>query len=756
MRLSRATTCTLAIPLLVASIVHTQEKPQVDLKDPAAVALAYANACRAGDGEAALALIAPDDPSLPRLREMLAQMKQSGGAVPPMEGLLADYLLLPVGVKLDRELVGTTQEGDQATVKLKATATVAHSVALARQPDGTWRVKLIASLEASAPGGKSSVAGYFTQQPQQPRGPEEASQGPQGRGQDVWPSENNLRQLMGAVTQYATDHDGQLPHAERWVDDLEPYVLDRSAFRCPARPELEYGYAMNSDLSGKALGNDWEARRGMVVLFEWPGGERNARASAGEASRLKSLRADGTIAMATADTRTFVLRPGTTLAQKLEAERTANTCADHLRRLVGAARKYARDHGGLLPRAESWQEDLAPYARPGQVAGGGGADDRQSRNRLGQLYRALEEYGRDHDGKLPVADRWMDELQPYVMERSPFKCPAMPDLDYGYAMNDEVSGKALGEDWGVRSRTLLLFEWASGERNAHATPAHLAAAGSPRGGGRTVVLAANGNATTLPVGATFADVTEAERLGNECSDHLRKLAGAARKYAREHGGILPGADSWLADLAPYLAAAGDPELLLRCPAAPDLDYAYAINRDVAGKNAAQISDHDRTILFFESDLNVPNATGLPGWPPQGPCRHMAAWSDSGSRFDYLAYLSGSVEVGPTGGRGDGQPGALDTLLTCPAAPNLKYAYAINREVAGKKATELTAHDQIVLFFESDLNVPNAAGLPDKDGPAAPRHLASWGDQERGFSFTGRLNGDVVQGPVTPVPATGGR
>ena len=39
--------------------------------------------------------------------------------------------------------------------------------------------------------------------------------------------------------------------------------------------------------------------------------------------------------------------------------------------------------------------------------------------------------------------------------------------------------------------------------------------------------------------------------------------------------------------------------------------------------------------------------------------------------------------------------------------------------------ELTDHEDIVLFFGSDLNVPNAAGDPNQDAPAHARHVNEW-------------------------------
>ena len=65
----------------------------------------------------------------------------------------------------------------------------------------------------------------------------------------------NIRAICRALVAYARDHDRRLPRGSSWCDDIEPY-LSRAGhgpetLKCPSRPELECGYALNAALAGR-------------------------------------------------------------------------------------------------------------------------------------------------------------------------------------------------------------------------------------------------------------------------------------------------------------------------------------------------------------------------------------------------------------------------------------------------------------------------------------------------------------------------
>jgi hypothetical protein len=80
--------------------------------------------------------------------------------------------------------------------------------------------------------------------------------------------EKNMHALGLAMMQYQIDYDGRLPEADRWVDQVRPYVKNPKVFRCPAdRTAGRCSYAMNTDLSGKRE-SEIEDASNTVLLYE--------------------------------------------------------------------------------------------------------------------------------------------------------------------------------------------------------------------------------------------------------------------------------------------------------------------------------------------------------------------------------------------------------------------------------------------------------------------------------------------------------
>ena len=105
--------------------------------------------------------------------------------------------------------------------------------------------------------------------------------------------------------------------------------------------------------------------------------------------------------------------------------------------------------------------------------------------------------------------------------------------------------------------------------------------------------------------------------------------------------MLPNKDSWQDDLALYLIEEPGLVDVFRCLKAEELDYAYAINSEVAGMDATELTGHDEIVLFFESDENVANASGDPERDAATPTRHVGGWeAQRGNQVSYLNGLSG--------------------------------------------------------------------------------------------------------------------
>jgi prepilin-type processing-associated H-X9-DG protein len=79
---------------------------------------------------------------------------------------------------------------------------------------------------------------------------------------------SNEKQIALAMLMFADDHDGILPNADTWKDDLLPYIKNAKLLQCPSDISgAKCSYAMNAALSGKKsreIANPGQT----VLLFE--------------------------------------------------------------------------------------------------------------------------------------------------------------------------------------------------------------------------------------------------------------------------------------------------------------------------------------------------------------------------------------------------------------------------------------------------------------------------------------------------------
>ena len=89
-------------------------------------------------------------------------------------------------------------------------------------------------------------------------------------------------------------------------------------------------------------------------------------------------------------------------------------------------------------------------------------------NRLRQVGMAMRMYMDDYDEKLPPADKWQDNLTPYVKNQSKivFHCPVLEPDGHGYAMNWKLSRQP---ESAVESpvQTVAIYENNVPRANAH-------------------------------------------------------------------------------------------------------------------------------------------------------------------------------------------------------------------------------------------------------------------------------------------------
>ncbi len=117
----------------------------------------------------------------------------------------------------------------------------------------------------------------------------------------------------------------------------------------------------------------------------------------------------------------------------------------------------------------------------------------------------------------------------------------------------------------------------------------------------------------------------------QCVTHMKQLTMAALMYADDNDDHLPVAASWWEEIGLY---AGFDTTLLECPESAS-PYGYAMNQRLSRVLVNDVREPDRTVLFFESDLDIVNASGgTEALAPGG--RHNGQYT--------LAFLDGHVEV----------------------------------------------------------------------------------------------------------------
>jgi prepilin-type processing-associated H-X9-DG protein len=222
------------------------QAPAVDATDPAAVGRAYLDACRRWDADAATPLLLQPS-NLSRLRRDVEGYFQQ---------TLDEMLCLPLLRRTQYVSGAPAIAGDECRIPVTATYTLPETLVLRRQPDGSWKVDVNETILSTTGASESQLV----------------RTGEQALLDDCL---SNLRQLALALLMYAQDHDEALPRADKWCDEIMPYVKNTDVFKCPAQPQAECSYAFNAALSEKVLGKI-ERPAETIILFESGEGTRNA------------------------------------------------------------------------------------------------------------------------------------------------------------------------------------------------------------------------------------------------------------------------------------------------------------------------------------------------------------------------------------------------------------------------------------------------------------------------------------------------
>ena len=259
---------------------------------------------------------------------------------------------------------------------------------------------------------------------------------------------------------------------------------------------------------------------------------------------------------------------------------------------------------------------------------------------LKQLALAALMFASDNDDTFPDADKWTDQIMPYLRNEQVLRCPSAPGLECAYAMNRALSGRHQ-DAVGPTAEQLLLFDSNLGKRNSSGGAGEVA--DPPRHEGGNNFCFVDGHAKWLAAPVAFPPVPAPESADDraarlECQNHLEQVMLAVRLYSAQHGQRLPDADQWTDQIMPYLQ---DPAAL-RCPVAPGLDCAYLMNRALSGQDSTKLDKQTSHVLLFESDQGARNGSGTPRDLIK-PARHY-----HGNNYAYArGYVRWSVEPPPS-------------------------------------------------------------------------------------------------------------
>ncbi len=192
-------------------------------------------------------------------------------------------------------------------------------------------------------------------------------------------------------------------------------------------------------------------------------------------------------------------------------------------------------------------------------------------------------------GRYPKAESWMDDVEAHCMVLGAFDLSDVLGAKYGLAMNAGLSGLPYDDNWPVRRKIVGLFTSSDTSRNAAGDPDVELNAIDEGIEGRGMWLATE-EVVTVPYGMSMDEAVRSVDDGEVSRQRIEAILKALLGYARDNEGKLPPADSWCDLVLLYAPTDQNVDELFWCPATPALDYAWAINGDLAGEDIRTVPD----------------------------------------------------------------------------------------------------------------------------------------------------------------------
>jgi len=165
-------------------------------------------------------------------------------------------------------------------------------------------------------------------------------------------------------------------------------------------------------------------------------------------------------------------------------------------------------------------------------------------SRLKAANTGLILYINDYDDAVPLSNKWVDELTPYVKDPTSFNSPAVAAPGYGYALNSAVAGKDL-ISFTDPSTTISLFDSTDLARNA--TDPTSTEPSPPRYGKRNTLAYLDGH-----VQDEVTTQTPPPSLYVDSQTRLKSVNLGMFEYANDWDDVEPLANKWMDGLQPYV------------------------------------------------------------------------------------------------------------------------------------------------------------------------------------------------------------